>query len=52
VWSNYSDSCTGGNVAIGGDFDNRQVKGGDSDVKGDPGPSRWVGRGAENQINK
>jgi len=50
--SNDSDSCAGGSVAVGGVFSDRQVKGDDPDVKGYPGPARWVGRGVENQINK
>jgi len=49
--SNDSDSCAGGSVAVGGVFSDRQVKGDDPDVKGYPGPSGWVGRRAETQIN-
>jgi len=51
AWSNDADSCTGGSVVIGGVFSDRQVKGDDPDVKGYPGPSGWVGRRAETQIN-
>ena len=51
AWSNDS-GCTGSNVAIGGAFSDRQVKGDDPDVKGYPGPALWVGRGAEKEINK
>jgi len=52
TWSNDSDVCAGGSVAIGGTFSDRQVKGDDPEVKRYPGPTRWFGRGAENQINR
>jgi hypothetical protein len=52
AWSYDSDSCVGGSVAFGGTFNDRQVKGDDPDVKRHPGPARWIGRGAETQINK
>jgi len=40
-WLNDSDSCDGGKVAIGGDFNDRS-NGDDPDVKGYPGPAVWV----------
>jgi len=48
--SNDSSSADG-SVLIGGAFSDRQVGVDDPDVKGYSGPARWVGRGAENQIN-
>jgi len=41
AWSNNADSCVGCVVAIGTAFKDKQVKDGDPDLKGYPGPSGW-----------
>ena len=41
AWSDDSDSCAGGSVAIGGAFSDRQVNGYELGVKGYSGPSGW-----------
>ena len=49
VWSNDPENYAGGSVATGSAFHVRQVKGGDPDKKGYPGPPRCgVGHGADN----
>jgi hypothetical protein len=41
VWSNNPESQAGSSIATGMDTHARQVKGGDPDKKGHPGPLDW-----------